>query len=1135
MLRLLNVVSAAKYQYVNRSLAKWVAVFLLVHASFFASSWAADTPIRLAVGTFGLSPERRDGELADLIGAKLSVGPEFELVERRELNRVLTEASLGMSGLVRAKDAVRFGALLRADQFLLGSIFSITGTNRLIIRLVDARTGVIRAITVFRDSGSLENLAGEIAGYVRAESRRPAQGDRNFLAIGVIQNLGVNNRFPEFPAQMRGSVAATLGAKVTVLEREVISFLANEVRMDLAGLTEGEGKQSGQIQFGFWIVDGFYQSLEVAEPEVELKLRMERVPGAQQAFTLKGQPNEQYFTKIADTIAQAMSRTTQAGPVLSQSRQGEIEALQVRAQQLVDYQHLGTSRIFPRTISIRTAINPDKLANALDEATRIFESILLLDPQNNAAKMRLAGCLLYERAELPNNQRSRREDREARACDYLREVIATQDKEYIDDARITLALAVSGIEGINMLHESVISAVDRAQKDRFRYHRNELLVDVAYDTSVETVLPCLRNQLFDELSDLLNSTNEPARVSYDKVLFAYRFFPQKREKVINALLPELLEKFPKLGPQILLAAAGEQTTVDSPVIAQFLASLRICEENPGAVWRSSSYFTRLSSTLEEEEEVRKTGGCTLYQRTFDNRQFNTIVAVALARQRAAEKGMAPPLTALGKMRLAESYVALKKWKEALDLFEQLPDVSPQAKNECRRHLGQTIENEELPEAEWKDKSDIGKVELAYQCIERRQYSTALAILESIGHRTVRMNGGGPWGHAFTPVLPALVADDCRARAGKPPFKDPMRFELGETPYVKFTRGVPLRFSFEADGENLWIATHSQIRIFRAAVPFPETNRVEAYEFERATRSGNTSICVSGDYVWAGTADDGLLELDRNTKARRRLTMNDGLLLNGISGLKLHGNTLWIAYQNGANGAVGTLDLKTRRFSAQTPSLSQTAGTNSQPHYSQEKLDDHRAAPRLPISSMAWAEPGEMWFGVNEKGLQRFQVAAGRWSTIPELSGPDSFFPAMTADVTGGLLVLAKRETRVLSGEKSTSGGLMIYDYRQGKHSVLQIHQGLPSNDLSAVAVDGRIAWVGGRGFVAVVDLQDRKILRIAYVSASRIGGIQLGKLHAWIQLSCTERGDSDYAGKAWTGVYRIKRSAVEPAYTASRQ
>src|SRR5258708_36908670 len=102
------------------------------------------------MGSFGLRTEKGDGDLADLIVARLSAVPEFDVVERRELNAVLKEASLSLSGIVRAKDAVRFGALLRVDQFLLGSSAPINGTNRLIMRLVNARTGVIEAIDVFR-------------------------------------------------------------------------------------------------------------------------------------------------------------------------------------------------------------------------------------------------------------------------------------------------------------------------------------------------------------------------------------------------------------------------------------------------------------------------------------------------------------------------------------------------------------------------------------------------------------------------------------------------------------------------------------------------------------------------------------------------------------------------------------------------------------------------------------------------------------------------------------------------------------------------------------------------------------------------------------------------------------------------
>jgi hypothetical protein len=170
---------------------------------------------------------------------------------------------------------------------------------------------------------------------------------------------------------------------------------------------------------------------------------------------LQGKPDDKYFTKICDTIGQAMSEPAEAGRIASATRQGEIEALEARAKQLVDYRPVGPTkpRIFPRSIWIRVANNPDKEVNALDEATRVFESILLLDPENNSARMQLAACLIYELRASGESKRANKPERNARASDYFREVIGTGDTEYADDARISLALTSGGLEGVNMLHQ----------------------------------------------------------------------------------------------------------------------------------------------------------------------------------------------------------------------------------------------------------------------------------------------------------------------------------------------------------------------------------------------------------------------------------------------------------------------------------------------------------------------------------------------------------------------------------------------------------------------------------------------------------------------------------------------------------
>ena len=1118
---------------------KRIVLIFLVQASFIFTAIAAPNS-RLAIGTFGLTPEKRDADLVDLVTARMTGVSGFDLVERRELEAVLKEASINRSGMVRAKEAARVGGLVHADLFLVGSAAAIDGTNWLFVRLVDARSGEIRSLTVVCETGKrLDDLAGQIAEFVRAQGNQPARGRCDYLAIGVVQNLGVNNRFADFPAQLRGEVLARLGTNVVVLERDVVSYLASEMQLDQAGLTENSRGNPAPVQFGFWIVDGFYQSYEVAVPEVQLKLRVERVNGTRQTIDLQGKPDETFFKQVCETLAGSLNRSPEPGPVAPPTRKGEIAALEERGRQLVGYlptvlsMRLST-RFMYRTIEVRSALNPDKIMNALEEATRVYESILLLDSENNAAKMRLAGCLLFEAEDWGGIARAHFAERSTRAQELYREVIASEDPSNSVSAQVDLAYSLDRLDGVALLRRFAAETTNRAALAALKASWRDLLWEADITLPRDSVLPELKFFMLDQMRELRRHPTEPIEVSFDEILMMDRFNPRVREKIINACLPDFLAQNPDLKPYILLAAAAEQTETNSPVIAQFLASLRECEERPESVWLASNYFSHLSSTREDEKEVKMHGGTTQYQRTFENRQYALVVTMALARQRAALKNLAPPLTEQGKLRLAESYLNLKQWKPALDLFDELPSASMEEKNECRRHLQMEAINEELPEAAWKSKSDLEKVGLAYQCADRQQWSNAVAIMESIGHRTVRMNRGGPWGLAFAPVLPTVVASEWRARNGMTAVSDPTRFELGARPYVSFSRNGYRVFAFEVEGEDLWMATYSEIKKFAGDGPFSAAEPSELHEFDRGTHGNITSLCVGPEYVWAGTEDDGLLELNRKTGSTRRLTKKQGLPLDGICGLVLRGRCLWIAYQNEANGAVGNLNLDTLQLSTLTPKLPANAGANSQPWSRQAKLDLYNQAPTLPVASMANAGPEEIWFAVYQKGVQRFRESDGKWSVVyVEEDGPnDVGFPAIAADTNDALMLLARRESDVLAGAASSKGGLMIYDLRNsspGMDGVIGIRSGLPSNDVTAVAADGRIAWVGGRGFVAVVDVVSRKVLRVAYVSASRIYGIRLSARHAWIGVS-TGAGDSDpeYSGDAWTGVYRLDRSAIEP-------
>jgi hypothetical protein len=189
-------------------------------------------PLRLAIGGLGLPDDEQNRQLGDLISVDLNGAKGLNLLDRQSLDAILKEMNLTLSGLVRAQDAIRVGKLLRADWFLLGTSTTFQGTNSIVVRLVDARTGVMRDGEVFPQKAVTE-LATNLAGFVLQSRLAAAEArPRLFLAIGTFEDLSVNNRQADFPTQLRGYLtAAYQNGSVTLLEREQVALLQQEMRL----------------------------------------------------------------------------------------------------------------------------------------------------------------------------------------------------------------------------------------------------------------------------------------------------------------------------------------------------------------------------------------------------------------------------------------------------------------------------------------------------------------------------------------------------------------------------------------------------------------------------------------------------------------------------------------------------------------------------------------------------------------------------------------------------------------------------------------------------------------------------------------------------------------------------------------
>ena len=150
---------------------------------------------------------------------------------------------------------------------------------------------------------------------------------------------------------------------------------------------------------------------------------------------------------------------------------------------------------------------------------------------------------------------------------------------------------------------------------------------------------------------------------------------------------------------------------------------------------------------------------------------------------------------------------------------------------------------------------------------------ALEILQSLGSKPVATLGSGPWGEAYTPVLPVVLIDECLRKLGRPVAVDRVRFEFGK-PILKTEENVVMA----AENGGIWIATPGEL-VYCERGQWPPTWRCAT---SSAMESEVTSVCVGPGTVWVGTSRDGLFEFDRNKRSFRQFKMKDGLLLDSVS-------------------------------------------------------------------------------------------------------------------------------------------------------------------------------------------------------------------------------------------------------------
>jgi hypothetical protein len=62
-----------------------------------------------------------------------------------------------------------------------------------------------------------------------------------------------------------------------------------------------------------------------------------------------------------------------------------------------------------------------------------------------------------------------------------------------------------------------------------------------------------------------------------------------------------------------------------------------------------------------------------------------------------------------------------------------------------------------------------------------------------------------------------------------------------------------------------------------------------------------------------------------------------------------------------------------------------------------------------------------------------------------------------------------------------------------------VDQGLPASDVTALALNGSDVWIGGRGFLAVMDLNQGKIQKVYYLPSRSLDKLEVAENFVWVQ------------------------------------
>ena len=245
------------------SLKPAVLALALPFLAFAADPTPQEAAPSVPVPTFAVLPfdsrgaraqnENLGRSIAELLSVELASQGEFELVERAELDKILSELHLSASGLVDKETRLKLGQLAGAKILITGSVFRNGDNNYVVAKLIGVETSRVLPAAARGNSEATElvtELAGKVAGQLNSRAQQLMPRQRTALSVSET----VKGRGRKVYVKIRESISmpAIDPAAETELKKLLLTLGFNVVenRNDAEYLFLGEGiaTDSGQYR-----------------------------------------------------------------------------------------------------------------------------------------------------------------------------------------------------------------------------------------------------------------------------------------------------------------------------------------------------------------------------------------------------------------------------------------------------------------------------------------------------------------------------------------------------------------------------------------------------------------------------------------------------------------------------------------------------------------------------------------------------------------------------------------------------------------------------------------------------------------------------------------------------------------------